>query len=141
MLSLLISVSPVDIHTETPVSLNMGRYPKRRGKTSGGTVTTTAWIFMSTSQSWPGDSPKTIIVFNIQYKTRPVIVFRRITHTNLIPHWQWKMERFGIRNSLVNLLKIALPITCQWLTDNELIKLFMLYNQNCSIGMEKNDPK
>ena len=36
-------------------------------------------------------------------------------------------QRIKIR--LVNLLQIALPITCQWLTDNESIKLFMLYNQ------------
>ena len=36
---------------------------------------------------------------------------------------------FEIRTRLVNLLQIALPITFQWLTDNESIKLFMLYNQ------------
>ena len=29
----------------------------------------------------------------------------------------------------VNLLKIALPITGQWVTDNVSIKLYMLYNQ------------
>ena len=29
----------------------------------------------------------------------------------------------------VNLLQIALPITGQWVTDNESIKIFMLYNQ------------
>ena len=37
---------------------------------------------------------------------------------------------FEIRTRLVNLLQIALlPITYQWFTDNESIKLFMLYNQ------------
>ena len=73
VLSSLISVSTVDILTEKHPCHSIWE-DIWRGKRSGGTVTTTAWIFMSTSQSWPGDSPKTIIVFNIQYKTRPVIV-------------------------------------------------------------------
>ena len=38
-------------------------------------------------------------------------------------------HKYSIIIRLVNLLQIALPITCQWLTDDESIKLFMLYNQ------------
>ena len=39
------------------------------------------------------------------------------------------LVQWTIYTRLVNLLQIALWLTCQWLTDNESIKLFMLYNQ------------